>query len=732
MRQLLVIAVALCLWSVHPVPAVWALLVAYAIAWLLLNIVAVFWPKLSVPLPLIALLLVPPVTVLARNGSRFLYEESLPTLGANLTDRVRLERTPSLAPPVVAASQPQTFYVHAPGARSVKVRLGPDAKELEAVELGAGLFRVAYDPRRDGEPRAGEGPTDATLLIDGSSVQRTVSVVRPLAHPRWLRPSPDRKLAATVSEETDALLVTDSTGVVRRSAVGDAPTDCAFVAPDRVAVAHRFDDALWLVDPGTGNVPQKTPIGGFAVHVAVSPSGRRLAISVDGARRGVVTVAVPAMRVEAFSPLDVAPEWIAFGAEDDTLIVSSRHPAELVRLRGGPDGYHADGAPLVLGRPAVTLARVPDGKQLLVATTDYRPEGGPNPANHFIQDQILTVDVSAFRVVRQWMTARRSARQSQPGDVDQGVSPMGIDVTADGTWWIAFAGTDEAWEVRPGEATPRIYPLDELPLASPHGIVHFADGSFAVSSPPDGTLGFFGADGHIRTVVRLAPDDDALLRSDPDALQRRMGEHDFYESTRAGVACQSCHLHADSDGGSHDVGERRLSPTSTVRGVAGTAPYLRDGSYPRVRDLDDLSNTLYRGFLRLAPGRARTLEAYVEGLVRLPNPLAEHDLPRERAGVRAFVKARCVTCHAFPAFTNLGQHPLATLFPERVGERDADALLDTPSLLSVQKAAPYLSDGRAPTLRSVIEQWNPSNRHGDTASLSARERDDLVYFLESL
>jgi cytochrome c peroxidase len=235
-------------------------------------------------------------------------------------------------------------------------------------------------------------------------------------------------------------------------------------------------------------------------------------------------------------------------------------------------------------------------------------------------------------------------------------------------------------------------------------------------------------------VVRLEPDDDALLRRDPDALERRMGEHDFYEATRAGVSCQSCHLHADSDGALHDIGEPRLSPTLTVRGVAGTAPYLRDGSYPRVRDLDELSRTLYRGFLRVAPGRAETLEAYVDGLVRRPSPLrpAERNLDRERAGVRAFVKARCPTCHAFPAFTNLGQHPIAAIFPDRVGARAADGVIDTPSLLSVRWAAPYLSDGRAPTLRSVIEQWNRSNRHGDTAHLSAGERDDLIYFLESL
>ncbi len=740
----MVISLALCLWCLHPVPAVWALVLAYGLAWLIVNLIFVLRPQLadvSLLRPqlfaLLALVVVPPIAVLARHASGFLYEESLGGFGENLADHLRLEGTPTIAPPIVATDEPQTFYLYAQGARQLRVRLGPRAQTLSAVDLGEGLFRLDYDPRRDGEPQAGEGPTQATLFVDERTMQRTLTVVRPQAHPRWLRPSPDRQLAATVSEETDALLVVDSSGLVRRTPVGDAPTDCAFVTPDRVAVVHRFDDSLWLVDPGTGSVLDKTVVGGFALHMAVSPSGRELAITLDGVRRGVVTVDLPSMRVEGFSPLEVSPDWIAFGPDDDTLIVSSRRPAQLLRLlrlHGGEGGYRLAGPPLVLGRPAVTVARVPDGRQLLVATTDYREEGGPNPGNHFIQDQILTVDVGDFRVVRQWLTARRSARQSQPGDVDQGVSPMGIDAVADGSLLIAFAGTDEVWEVHSGEPSPRVYPLDELPLAAPHGIVRFSDGGFVVSSPADGTLGVFGPDGRIRTVVRLAPDDDALLRTDPDALKRRMGEHDFYEATRAGVSCQSCHLHADSDGAMHDVGEHRLSPTSTVRGVAGTAPYLRDGSYPRVRDLDDLSRTLYRGFLRVAPGRAETLEAYVDSLVRRPSPLARADrnLESERAGVRAFVKARCPTCHAFPAFTNLGQHPIASVFPERVGDRPPEAVLDTPSLLSVRWAAPYLSDGRASTLREVIERWNPSNRHGDTACLSARERDDLIHFLESL
>ncbi len=712
----MVIVVALSLWSLRPVPAAWALVLAYAIAWLAINALAAWRPALvrvSLARPqglaLLALLALPSLAILWRHGGALLDEESLTGLSANVRDRLRLEDTPSIAPPVVVTDAPQTFYIDAPGARRVRVRIGPRAAERAAVSLGAGLFRVGYDPRRDGVPRRGEGPTDVTLLVDGQRVHRTLTVVRPLAHPRWLRPSPDRRLAATVSEETDALVVVSAQGLVRRTAVGDEPTDCAFLGADRIAVSHRFDDTLWVVDARTGAVLSKTHLARFAVRLAVSPSGQHLAVAVDGLRRGVFSLALPSMHVEGFVPLPVSPDWIAFGPDDDTLLVSTRRPAELLRLHRGPKGFHADGAPLVLGRPAVTLARVPDGRHLLVATTDYRPTGGQNPGNHFVQDQILTVDTRAFRVVRQWLTARRSARQNDPGNVDWGASPMGIDAAADGSLLIAFAGTDGVWEVVPSEPAPRIHSLDGLPLSAPHGIVRFAGGRFAVTSPSAGTIGVFRHDGSLATLVRLAPDDDVLLRTDQAALARRMGEHDFYEATRSGVSCQSCHLHADSDWGMHDIGEHRLSPTLTVRGVAGTAPYLSDGSYPRVRDLDELSRTLYRGFLRIAPGRALTMENYVEGLPRLPSPLTaqDRDLGRERAGVRAFVEARCPTCHAFPAFTNLGQHPLAEVFPDHLGKRSADAVIR-------HAVAPV-----GPLERALPERWSrrdPARRHREGQS----------------
>lgn len=740
-RQVLVLIVAAALWSAVPIAAAWALVAAYGAAWAIVNAVAVWRPQaleLSIgPVARVLLAVVvvaPPAAALWRARGELLEGERLLGLDAHLTDRIRLEVTPSIAPALIRTDHPQTFYVYAPGAVEVRVRLGQGARELGGVALGHGLFRLAYDPRRDGALAELRDEVDATLTVDGVSVTRSMHLVQPRAHPRWLRGAPDGSLAAATSEETDEVAIVGPGGLVQRAAVSDGPVDCGFVSPDRIVVAHRWDGALQLVEARTGELVAEAHLDPFQVRLAVAPGGRRVAVTVDGRRRGLWVVSVPSMRPETFVELDVAPEWIVFGRDEDTLIVSSRRPAALHRLRRDGGGWRTDRSPLLLGRPAVTLARSGDGARVFLATTDYRPDGRPHHGNHFVQDQILAVDTAEWRVISQWLTARRSARQGLPGEVDRGASPMGIEALPNGRLRIAFAGTDEVWRVRPEGVAPDIVPLDEVPLVAPHGVATFADGRWVVSSPAAGTLGVMSDDGTLQTLIRLEPDDATLLARDPAALQRRMGEHVFYEATRSGVSCQSCHLHADSDGALHNIGGGHLAPTLTVRGVGRTAPYLRDGSYARLRDLHDLSQTLYRGFLRRAPGRAVTLEAYVASLPRMPSPVAweERDIARERAGLRAFVEARCDGCHSFPAFTNLGQHAFGTIFPESLDGRDADEMLDTPSLLSVRWNPPYLSDGRASSLETVIGEHAEGTRHGDASALDEREARDLLWFLEAL
>ena len=58
--------------------------------------------------------------------------------------------------------------------------------------------------------------------------------------------------------------------------------------------------------------------------------------------------------------------------------------------------------------------------------------------------------------------------------------------------------------------------------------------------------------------------------------------------------------------------------------------------------------------------------------------------------------------------------------------------LDTPTLRGVVHTAPYLHDGSAATLLDVLVTRNPDGRHGNVASLTESERNQLVRYLQEL
>jgi len=742
-RQLSALGLGLALWSLLQIPALWTLLLAYALGVWIAGALRFGEALASMPRGpralILGALLLPGGAGLWRAGPALATQEGLSGVWPGLRDRLRLEALPAIAPPLVSGAQAQTFYVHADASEGeqVRVQLGPRAKPLVAQALGAGLFRVDYDPRKDGPPSPPNGTLRATLWVGARATQRELHAATPLAHPRWFARSPNRQLAATVSSESDELVIVSARGLERRVPVGDAPSDCVFLDDAQIAVSHEGGAQVWVIDAGSGQRLRQLNGGDRQGRLALAPDGARLVLARGGNAPELVVLDVRSGSAVQKLPLKAAADWLAFGPDGDTLLVATRADAKLLRLRARAGVWGSDGA-LALGRPAVAMARSIDGKSVLLATTDHRA-GGAHLGNHFVQDQLLLVDVAALAVTRTWMTAQRSPRQSKPGDVDRGLSPLGIAPAADGSWLIAFAGSEELGRVSAGGVSfdrPNGggVPFPELNLYAPHGVVELADGSVVVSSPASGALALLPRAGAPR-VLRLAPDDGYLRAHDREALAQRLGERGFYEGTRAGISCQSCHLHGDSDLSAHNLGDRRLLPTLSVRGLLGTAPYLRDGSYPELGDLDHVAQLLYRGYLRYAPARKQTLQAFLAALPRA-RPARDHgasarELAADRRGVGAFVAARCPTCHAFPAFTQLSAQRPSALFPDQRGGSGYE-LLDVPSLLSSAASPPYLSDGRARTLAAVLVEHNRSNRHGDSARLSATQRGDLVRWLEGL
>ncbi|MCC6877635.1 MAG: hypothetical protein IT378_25225 [Sandaracinaceae bacterium] len=727
-----ILVLGLALWAVWPRTSFASLLGAYAIAWALIEVLgrrlAIAVPRSGLYAAAIVMLLAP-VARLWDEGERFVEHEGLTDVDHYLGSALRLERTPSIAPPLVTSDRPQSFYVHAPGAERVRVRFSPHVV-CDGRPLGHGVFRVELDPNRHEPLPAGE--LDVSLEVDGASHTRAMRSVRPFAHPRWLTASPDRRRVAAVSEETDQAFVLDSQGNLTTFATGDGPADVRFTPGGALLVVSlRYEGRVAAYDLA-GRERASAEVGPFPGRLAIGGLDGRIAVARAGEHPGL-TILSPALSVIGRVALDYTPDWIAFGPGGDTLAASSVDPPALHRIDRGPSGWaHARGR-LWLGRPVVTMAASPGGGRVLVATTDFDPVGTPHLGNHFVQDQLLSIDVARWALVDQVLTHRRTSRQSAPGDVDRGGSPMAIDPLEGGALLVAFAGPEEVWRIDPGDPPPRIFPLEDEPLASPHGVAGLAGGGFAVSSPVHGTIAIFDGEGRRRSLAPLAPSDAALLAGDEDALMRRIGERDFYESTRSGVSCQSCHLHGGSDSTLHNIGGNVFAATLSTRGLMGTPPYLRDGGYGRLGSLHEVATSLYRGYLRAQGGRRVSLDRYLESLPRdtPPRQLEGRDDARERRGMDAFFRARCPLCHAPPAFTNLSQHPVQAIFPSRAHE-EPEAVLDTPSLLGLGQSAPYLADGRARRLRDVFRAHDPDRRHGDTRSLEDEELNDLIYLLEGL
>lgn|GEM_PF-1641331 len=801
-RQLFLIGLALALWSALGRAGWLELLCCYLAALCLTDLAAGF----SVLPSLLARTWLALAVVLSLPGLRFAYnareriveQAGLVGVTERLRDRLRLAQSPTIAPPLLSTAEPQSFFVSA-DSQAVSVSFGESVR-VEGQSVGEGLFRVNYDPRRDGVPKQLEGELDVRIVTDAGSASRTMQVVTPLPHPRWFCRSPSGERAATVSEETDELIVIGPQSAnAPRIAVGDGPVDCAFVDDHTVAITHRHAPELWFVDLAASpagirklvldardaNAKEPSPnrqadVGGGAgpdartdevAHrkasavkegeasgagvvarqrasalgglSAVGADRRALALGrlVWDASRGELVVAGvatlestpglwrvtwPALTVNGFHALQVGADQLALS--DDVLIIASRADASVQRWVREGDAFVASER-IELGRPAATLA-VASGR-VFVAVTDYRPaHSPPQLGNHFVQDQLLVLDARTLALEQRVLTARRSELQTKPGDVDQGGSPLGLWPLRDGRLAIAFAGSDELWRISLPSGEPESTRFHE-DFFTPHGVVELADGTLWLTSPARGALAKLSPSAAEPQIITLAPSDNVLQTSRPEALARRIGEHGFYESTRSGISCQSCHMHADSDFAAYNLGDHRLIPTLSVRGLAGTAPYLRDGSYPRIGDIDEVAQGLYRGYARPQPGRRYALQAYVESLPRAPVRRA-HDGEAERRGYAVFRRAGCERCHAPPAFTSLGQLPLAALFPRTAAGLEIKEQLDVPSLLSVAASPPYLHDGRAATLRAVITDQNPDDLHGKTRDLSEAEQSDLLTFLESL
>ncbi len=209
----------------------------------------------------------------------------------------------------------------------------------------------------------------------------------------------------------------------------------------------------------------------------------------------------------------------------------------------------------------------------------------------------------------------------------------------------------------------------------------------------------------------------------------REGRRLFFSATQpgmvaagAGVSCASCHFEGRNDGltWTFESGARQ---TPTLAGeVSATEPVTWTDAVESVSHEARITTEARMGGEGLTDGQLAQLAAYVDW-TRIPDtPLRNAQSDAITRGQAIFERADvgCAECHTGGAFTDNRHHDMFGLQG-----------VNTPTLLGIASSAPYLHDGRAPTLRDVLD-YSRSGEMGDTSMLSEAEMQDLEAYLRSL
>jgi hypothetical protein len=276
-------------------------------------------------------------------------------------------------------------------------------------------------------------------------------------------------------------------------------------------------------------------------------------------------------------------------------------------------------------------------------------------------------------------------------------------------------------------------PLPQVQLVSLSQVVNAPSGFCmggigAATAPGEGqaVAVSFAADGALyvqtREPARLWSNRGGEAITLSDDTRADTGHLIFHANAGGGIACASCHPEGGEDGRTWNfacLGPRR---TQSLRGrLSETAPFHWDGD---MKNVHQLVNEVFVG--RMSGPKTTTTQddALLNWLDGVP------DLPAVQSGTSAAAqrgrdlfegKAKCATCHAGSHLTNNVTVDVGT-----------GAALQVPSLRGVGWRAPFLHDGRAPTLADRFKPMGGGDRHGETSQLEPADIADLTTYLESL
>lgn len=563
--------------------------------------------------------------------------------------------------------------------------------------------------------------------VDSAKVIKTVDLSGPAS---GITVSPDgNTLYATAGGYDGKLFIIDikNAAVTDTISVGHSPI-APVIGKDgkTLYLCKRFDDSVISIDLQTGGITSEVSVIREPVAAAVTPDGKKL----------FVANFLPAGRVDGdFS----AAATTIIDTETNKVIETVTFPNGSIDLRGvtvSPDGKYAYVTHILaryqlpttqlergwMNTNAMTIIDVADNKMLTTVLLDDVDLGGANPWG------IKCSPDGRFLCVAHSGTHELSV-------IDRIGMHEKIDKVSRGE---KVSDVSSAIEDVPNDLSFLVGLRRRLTLKGngPRNFTVVGTTAYVAEYFTD-SLGIVDIDPDVRPQAR-----SIKLGPAQQMTEARKGEMFFNDASlcfQKWQSCATCHpgdarpdaLNWDllNDGMGNPKNTKslllsHLTPPSMISGIRETA------------EVSVRAGIRFIQFAVRPQEDAEAIDEYLKSLKPIPSPRLVRSSrdpkklilnKKAKAGKKLFEKANCSMCHSGGLFTNLQKFNVGT-----GKDRQEDMEFDTPTLIETWRSGPYLHDGRAATMESVLTEFNINDMHGVTSDLTEKQIRQLAEYVLSL
>lgn len=562
--------------------------------------------------------------------------------------------------------------------------------------------------------------------------------------------SADGKRLACSNRDSGTVTIVDlaSHRVLREIKVGKKPEGVSFLGPTHnLAVANYHDDTVLFLDGDTGDTLARVDVFDEPYGIVSTPNGSHVYVSLSYPSK-VLEIETTSYKVTRTLAAPPFARGLAISPDATRLYVTAYHTAHVhcIDIKSGQTTDRWSGVPSdnlarqVVLHPTRPKAYVP---HIRSATERAHGEGSIFP-----YVSILDTDTPPTPESKRW---KRIPMDSFTG-VRVTANPWEIALSPDARrLYVVFSGTNDLFVCDVVD--------DDYREVRYRAAINLGNNPRAVRVSPDNAT-FYIYNALDFAVVAydaksLRPTHTIPVTQNPLPDEILHGKRLFYSALqpmvgRKWISCSSCHPDGETDARTWQNPEG-LRDTPPLAEMAWTHPLHWSADRDEVQDFEHTirGNLMQgRGLIKgkvnpdLGPpnkGLSKDLDAVSAYSNTHKAPLSPHaksglsESARRGRAIFFSAESRCATCHVGPYFTNQTKHDVHTGPPHNgdASEKMGPAY-DTPTLLGLYKSAPYLHDGKAPTLLDVLTTRNRQDQHGKTSHLSPAELADLVEFLKAL